>query len=134
VAIAFGCSIGGISTILAITSTLGTVVTVGDRSVMGSAGPLKSIGSRSAADALRSSTRWCTRIWRQFDLSSLKHHLRHRSDAPGDARPSRQCFPRPRSRRALSELGVLRSKSRADGRPGCALAGGFHTKVVHDIL
>jgi acyl-CoA synthetase (AMP-forming)/AMP-acid ligase II len=130
---------GGINTILAITSGLGTVVTVGDRSV---AGICRAIQAHRV-EVLPTTPSFLNMLVRsdmvkQFDLSSLKR-ITYGTEVMPQATLDRvrQCFPDVQLHQTygLSELGVLRSKSREDGSLWVRIGGeGFQTKVVDGIL
>lgn len=130
---------GGINTILAITSSLGTVVTVGDRSV---AGICRAIHEHRV-EVLPTTPSFLNMLVRsdmvkQFDLSSLKR-ITYGTEVMPQATLDRvrQCFPDVQLQQTygLSELGVLRSKSREDGSLWVRIGGeGFQTKVVDGIL
>jgi len=130
---------GGINTILAITSSGGTVVTVGDRSV---AGICRAIAAHRV-EVLPTTPSFLNMLVRsdlakQFDLSSLKR-ITYGTEVMPQATLDRVrlCFPGVQLQQTygLSELGVLRSKSRADGSLWVRLGGeGFQTKVVDGIL
>lgn len=130
---------GGINTILSITSGLGTVVTVGDRSV---AGICRAIEAHQV-EILPTTPSFLNLLVRsdmlkQFDLSSLKR-ITYGTEVMPQATLDRlrQSFPGVLLQQTygLSELGVLRSKSRADGSLWVGIGGeGFQTKVVDGIL
>jgi len=130
---------GGINTILAITSGAGTVVTVGDRSVAGICRAIE----EHAVEILPTTPSFLNMLVRsnlasQFDLSSLKR-ITYGTEVMPQATLDRvrQCFPGVQLQQTygLSELGVLRSKSREDGSLWVRVGGeGFQTKVVDDIL
>ena len=130
---------GGINTILSITSGLGTVVTVGDRSV---AGICRAIEAHRV-EILPTTPSFLNLLVRsdmvkQFDLSSLKR-VTYGTEVMPQATLDRlrQCFPGVilQQTYGLSELGVLRSKSHPNGSLWVRIGGeGFQTKVVDDIL
>jgi acyl-CoA synthetase (AMP-forming)/AMP-acid ligase II len=130
---------GGINTILSILSGLGTVVTVPDRSVVSICRTIEEhrveilpttpsfLGMLVRSDALE-----------RFDLSSLKRITYGTEVMPQQTldRVS-QAFPGVALQQTygLSEVGVLRSKSRDDGSLWLSVGGdGFETKVVDGIL
>ena len=130
---------GGINTLLAITSSLGTVVTVSDRSVKGVCSAIETNG----VELLPTTPSFLNMLVRsdahhKHDLSSLKTITYGTEVMPqptldrlGEALPGvklQQTY-------GLSELGVLRSKSRADGSLWVRIGGdGFETKVVDGVL
>jgi acyl-CoA synthetase (AMP-forming)/AMP-acid ligase II len=130
---------GGINTILSILSGLGTVVTVPDRSVVSICRAIEEqrveilpttpsfLGMLVRSDALA-----------RFDLSSLKRITYGTEVMPQSTldRVSR-AFPGVTLQQTygLSEVGVLRSKSRPDGSLWVNIGGdGFQTRVVDGIL
>ena len=130
---------GGINTIFSILSGLGTVVTVPDRSVATICRAIEEqhveilpttpsfLGMLVRSDALD-----------RFDLSSLKRITYGTEVMPQSTldRVSR-AFPGVTLQQTygLSEVGVLRSKSRPDGSLWVNIGGdGFQTKVVDGIL
>ncbi|HEX8572065.1 MAG TPA: long-chain fatty acid--CoA ligase [Allosphingosinicella sp.] len=130
---------GGINTILAITSSLGTVVTVADRAPDNIC--------RAIADAkvelLPATPSFLTMLMasglhRDYDLSSLKRITYGTEVMPQSTLDRlRQAFPGVELQQTygLSEVGVLRSQSRPDGSLWVRIGGeGFETKVVDDIL
>lgn len=130
---------GGINTILAITSGLGTVVTVGDRSVAGICGAIE----RYKVEVLPTTPSFLNLLVRSgvtedFDLSSLKR-ITYGTEVMAQTTLDRvqQVFPGVQLQQTygLSELGVLRSKSREDGSLWVRIGGeGFRTKIVDGIL
>ncbi len=130
---------GGINTILSILSGLGTVVTVPDRSVVGICRTIEEqrveilpttpsfLGMLVRSDALD-----------RFDLSSLKRITYGTEVMPqGTLDRVRKGFPGVvlQQTYGLSEVGVLRSKSRPDGSLWVWVGGdGFQTKVVNGVL
>ncbi len=130
---------GGINTILSITSGLGTVVTVSDRSV---AGICRAIEAHRV-EILPTTPSFLNLLVRsdmvkQFDLGSLKRITYGTEVMPQSTLDRlRQSFPNVLLQQTygLSELGVLRSQSRPDGSLWVRIGGqGFQTKVVDDIL
>ena len=130
---------GGINTIFSILSGLGTVVTVPDRSVATICRAIEEqrveilpttpsfLGMLVRSDALE-----------RFDLSSLKRITYGTEVMPQQTldRVSR-AFPGVvlQQTYGLSEVGVLRSKSRGDGSLWVSVGGdGFQTRVVDGIL
>jgi acyl-CoA synthetase (AMP-forming)/AMP-acid ligase II len=130
---------GGINTILAITSSLGVVVTTVDRTV---SSVCKAI-EKYKVELLPTTPSFlamllASKLYESFDLSSLK-----RISYGTEVMPERilerlkklfsdvdflQTY-------GLSEVGVLRSKSKPDGSLWMKLGGdGFKTKVVENIL
>jgi acyl-CoA synthetase (AMP-forming)/AMP-acid ligase II len=130
---------GGINTILAILSGLGTVVTVPDRSVVSICRAIQDwkvellpttpsfLGILIRSDALS-----------RFDLSSLRRITYGTEVMPQSTLDRvRRAFPDVALQQTygLSEVGVLRSKSRPDGSLWLSLGGeGFETRVVDGVL
>ncbi len=130
---------GGVNTILAILSGLGTVVTVPDRSVVAICSAIQ----QHRVEILPTTPSFLNMLIRsgaveQYDLSSLKRITygtevmpQETLDRVGRAFPGvllQQTY-------GLSELGVLRSKSREDGSLWVKVGGeGFQTKVVDGVL
>jgi acyl-CoA synthetase (AMP-forming)/AMP-acid ligase II len=130
---------GGINTILAITSRLGTVVTVPDRSVVSICRAIE----RHRVEVLPATPSFLNLLVRSdalahFDLGSLRRITYGTEVMPEETlRRVRQAFPRAELQQTygLSELGVLRSKSRNDGSLWVRVGGeGFETKTVEGIL
>jgi acyl-CoA synthetase (AMP-forming)/AMP-acid ligase II len=130
---------GGINTILAITSSLGTVVSVQDRSVAGICAAVAKYrvtllpATPSFLNLLMASS-----IHRNHDMSSLTR-ITYGTEVMPQATLDRlrAAFPGVvlQQTYGLSELGVLRSQSRDDGSLWMRLGGaGFQTKVVDGIL
>lgn len=130
---------GGINTVLAIMSGLGTVVTVPDRSVLRICQAIEA----HRVEVLPTTPSFLNALVRsdaldRFDLSSLKRITYGTEVMPQQTldRVSR-AFPGVvlQQTYGLSELGVLRSKSRDDGSLWVQVGGdGFKTKVVDGIL
>jgi acyl-CoA synthetase (AMP-forming)/AMP-acid ligase II len=130
---------GGINTILAITSSLGTVVTVADRAV---ANICRTI-AEARVELLPATPSFLTMLiasglHREFDLSSLKR-ITYGTEVMAQTTLDRlkAIFPGVELQQTygLSEVGVLRSQSRPDGSLWVRIGGeGFETKVVDDIL
>jgi acyl-CoA synthetase (AMP-forming)/AMP-acid ligase II len=130
---------GGFNTILAITSSLGTVVSVADRSV-------KSIceAIQNHRVALLPTTPsflnllMAARAHDQYDLSSLQRITYGTEVMPqATLERIRRTLPQVKLQQTygLSEVGVLGSKSRDDGSLWMRIGGdGFQTKVVDEIL
>lgn len=130
---------GGINTILAITSSLGVVVTTVDRTV---SSVCKAI-EKYKVELLPTTPSFlamllASKLYESFDLSSLK-----RISYGTEVMPERilerlkKLFPNVDFLQTygLSEVGVLRSKSKPDGGLWMKLGGdGFETKVVENIL
>lgn len=130
---------GGINTILAITSSLGVVVTTVDRTV---SSVCKAI-EKYQVELLPTTPSFlamllASKLYESFDLSSLK-----RISYGTEVMPERilgrlkKLFPDVDFLQTygLSEVGVLRSKSKPDGSLWMKLGGdGFKTKVVENIL
>ena len=130
---------GGINTILAITSGLGTVVTVADRSV---AGICRTIERKRVA-LLPTTPSFLNLLVRsdlssQFDLKSLRRITYGTEVMPQHTLDRvRELFPEVELQQTygLSEVGVLRSRSRDDGSLWVSVGGkGFETRVVDGIL
>lgn len=130
---------GGINTILAITASLGTVVTVRDRSVTG----ICSAISKYGVTLLPTTPSFLTLLMaskanRDFDLSSLRR-ITYGTEVMPQSTLDRlmRAFPGVELQQTygLSEVGVLRSRSRDDGSLWVRIGGsGFQTKVVDGIL
>ena len=130
---------GGINTVLAILSGSGTVVTIPDRSVLRICQAIEA----HRVEVLPTTPSFLNALVRsdavaRFDLSSLKRITygtevmpQQTLDRVGHAFPGvvlQQTY-------GLSELGVLRSKSRPDGSLWVQVGGdGFQTRVVDGIL
>src|SRR3954451_22745591 len=130
---------GGINTLLAITSSLGTVVTVRDRSV---ASICRTIAEHRV-ELLPTTPSFLNMLVRsgahsQFDLGSLCTITYGTEVMPEPTLERlRAIFPGVKLQQTygLSELGVLRSKSRDDGSLWVRIGGeGFETRVVDGIL
>jgi acyl-CoA synthetase (AMP-forming)/AMP-acid ligase II len=130
---------GGINTILAITSSLGTVVTVADRSVANICAAIE----KYRVELLPATPSFltlmmATHLQNKYDLSSLKRITYGTEVMP------QSTLDRVRARfpgvdllqtYGLSEVGVLRSQSREDGSLWVRVGGeGFQTKVVDGVL
>ena len=130
---------GGINTILAITSGLGTVVTVKDRSAQ----IICSAIAQYRVTLLPATPSFLTLLMasglhKRFDLSSLAR-ITYGTEVMPQATLDRLrlAFPGVELQQTygLSELGVLRSQSRDDGSLWVRIGGkGFETKVVDGIL
>jgi acyl-CoA synthetase (AMP-forming)/AMP-acid ligase II len=130
---------GGINTVFAILGGLGTVVTVRDRSVASICGAIE----EHHVEVLPTTPSFLNMLVRsdaleRFDLSSLKR-ITYGTEAMPQTTLDRvsQAFPGVLLQQTygLSELGVLRSKSRDDGSLWVRVGGeGFQTKVVDQIL
>jgi acyl-CoA synthetase (AMP-forming)/AMP-acid ligase II len=130
---------GGINTLLAITSSLGTVVTVRDRSV---ASICRTI-SEHGVELLPTTPSFLNMLVRSgahssFDLGSLRTITYGTEVMPEPTlQRLRAIFPGVKLQQTygLSELGVLRSKSRDDGSLWVRIGGeGFETRVIDGIL
>ena len=130
---------GGFNTILAITSSLGTVVSVSERSVARICQTIQKYRvtllptTPSFLNLLMAS-----RAHDSFDLSSLKR-ITYGTEVMPQATLDRMRRALPgvvmQQTYGLSEVGVLASKSRDDGSLWMRIGGeGFQTKVVDDIL
>jgi acyl-CoA synthetase (AMP-forming)/AMP-acid ligase II len=130
---------GGINTLLAITSSLGTVVTVRERSVASICATIE----RERVQLLPATPSFLNVLVRsdaheRFDLSSLQT-ITYGTEVMPQATLDRLAkrFPGVKLQQTygLSELGVLRSQSRDDGSLWVRVGGsGFETKVVDDVL
>ena len=130
---------GGINTILGIVSSLGTVVTVADRSV---SKICRSI-AEYRVELLPATPSFLTmlvasKLDREFDLSSLKR-ITYGTEVMPQSTLDRlhSSFPGVHFQQTygLSEVGVLRSKSRADGSLWLTVGGeGFETRVADGML
>jgi acyl-CoA synthetase (AMP-forming)/AMP-acid ligase II len=130
---------GGINTILAITSSLGTVVTVADRSVPNICAAI----AKYKVELLPATPSFLTlmmasNLHHQYDLSSLKRITYGTEVMPQSTLDRvRAAFPGVDMLQTygLSEVGVLRSQSREDGSLWVRVGGeGFQTKVVDGVL
>lgn len=130
---------GGINTVLAITSSLGTVVTVADRSV----GSICAAIERHGVQLLPATPSFLTLLMashahREHDLSSLTR-ITYGTEVMAQTTLDRvrAAFPDVvlQQTYGLSEVGVLRSQSREDGSLWMRIGGeGFSTRVVDDVL
>jgi len=130
---------GGINTVLAILSGLGTIVTVPDRSVLRICQAIQA----HRVEVLPTTPSFLNALVRsdamdRFDLGSLRRITYGTEVMPQQTldRVAR-AFPDVvlQQTYGLSELGVLRSKSRPDGSLWVQVGGdGFRTKVVDGIL
>ncbi len=130
---------GGINTILAIVSGLGTVVTVSDRS----AASICSAIERYQVELLPATPSFLTmllasRVHSNFDLSSLKR-ISYGTEVmpPSTLQKLQVVFPNVvlQQTYGLSEVGVLHTRSRNDGSVWMRIGGdGFQTKVINGIL
>jgi acyl-CoA synthetase (AMP-forming)/AMP-acid ligase II len=130
---------GGINTILAILSGLGTVVTVPDRSVTRICGAIEA----HSVEILPTTPSFLNALVRsdaheRYDLSSLKR-ITYGTEVMSQLTLDRVSLAFPgvvlQQTYGLSELGVLRSKSRDDGSLWVQVGGdGFKTKVIDGIL
>lgn len=130
---------GGINTILAITSSLGTVVTVADRSVSNICSAIE----KYKVELLPATPSFLTlmmasHLQSKYDLSSLKR-ITYGTEVMPQSTLDRVRIQFPHvdllQTYGLSEVGVLRSQSREDGSLWVRVGGeGFQTKVVDDVL
>lgn len=130
---------GGINTILAITSSLGTVVTVSDRTLAKICRAIE----RYKVELLPATPSFLTLLMASslhsdFDLSSLKR-ITYGTEVMPQSTLDRllKTFPGVNLQQTygLSEVGVLRSESRKDGSLWVRIGGeGFQTKIVNDVL
>lgn len=130
---------GGINTILAITSSLGTVVTVSDRSLGKICGAIQ----QYKVELLPATPSFLTllmasNLFKEFDLSSLKR-ITYGTEVMPQSTLDRlvEAFPGVSLQQTygLSEVGVLRSQSREDGSLWVRIGGeGFQTKIIDGVL
>jgi acyl-CoA synthetase (AMP-forming)/AMP-acid ligase II len=130
---------GGINTILALASSLGTVVTVADRSVPNICAAIE----KYKVELLPATPSFLTlmmasNLQNQFDLSSLKR-ITYGTEVMPQSTLDRlsKAFPNVvlQQTYGLSEVGVLRSQSRGDGSLWVRIGGeGFQTKIINDVL
>lgn len=130
---------GGINTILAITASLGTVVTVADRSLPKICEAIASY----KVELLPATPSFLTllmasHLQSDYDLSSLKR-ITYGTEVMPQSTLDRlgKAFPNVvlQQTYGLSEVGVLHSQSRGDGSLWVRIGGeGFQTKVVKDVL
>ena len=130
---------GGINTILAITSGLGTVVTVANRSIQNICAAIEAYGvgllpaTPSFLTLLTASG-----LHKQYDLSTLKR-ITYGTEVMPQSTLERVHTHFPgvylQQTYGLSEVGVLSSQSREDGSLWMRIGGeGFQTKVVDGVL
>jgi acyl-CoA synthetase (AMP-forming)/AMP-acid ligase II len=130
---------GGINTILAITASLGTVVTVADRSLS----KICEAISKYKVELLPATPSFLTllmasNLQSEYDLSSLKR-ITYGTEVMPQSTLNRlsRVFPNVvlQQTYGLSEVGVLRSQSRDDGTLWVRIGGeGFQTKIVDEVL
>lgn len=130
---------GGFNTILAITSSLGTVISVGERSV----GKICQAIQRYRVTLLPTTPSFlnllmASKAHENYDLSSLRR-VTYGTEVMPQATLDRLRTALPnvtlQQTYGLSEVGVLASKSREDGSLWMRIGGdGFQTKVVDGIL
>ncbi|MEA9568024.1 fatty acid--CoA ligase family protein [Polynucleobacter sp. AP-Nickl1-40-C4] len=130
---------GGINTILAITSGLGTVVTVSDRS----ASKICEAIEKFKVELLPATPSFlnlllASKMYEKYDLSSLKR-ITYGTEVMPQSTLDRinRIFSRVKLLQTygLSEVGVLHSKSKGDGSTWVKVGGeGFQTKVIDGIL
>ena len=130
---------GGVNTVLAITSSLGTVVTVADRGVSSVCEAI----ARERVELLPATPSFLTLmlasgLTRRLDLTSLKR-ITYGTEVMPQSTLSRlqAAFPGVELQQTygLSEVGVLRSQSRPDGSLWVRVGGeGFETEVREGIL
>jgi acyl-CoA synthetase (AMP-forming)/AMP-acid ligase II len=130
---------GGINTLLAILGGLGTVVTIPDRSVTHICRAIEA----HRVELLPTTPSFLNALVRadvadRFDLSSLRRITYGTEVMPQQTLDRvRRAFPNVTLQQTygLSELGVLRSKSRDDGSLWVQIGGdGFGTKIVDGVL
>jgi acyl-CoA synthetase (AMP-forming)/AMP-acid ligase II len=130
---------GGFNTILAITSSLGTVVSVADRSIARVCSAIE----RYRVTLLPTTPSFlnlmmAAKAHLSFDLSSLQR-ITYGTEVMPQATLNRLAEALPQAALqqtyGLSEVGVLGSKSRSDGSLWMKIGGnGFQTKVIDGIL
>lgn len=130
---------GGINTILAITSSLGTVVTVADRSVTNICAAI----AKYKVELLPATPSFLTlmmasHIQSKYDLSSLKR-ITYGTEVMPQSTLDRVHAQFPdvvlQQTYGLSEVGVLHSESREDGSLWVRIGGdGFQTRVKNGVL
>jgi acyl-coenzyme A synthetase/AMP-(fatty) acid ligase len=130
---------GGINTVLAITASLGTVVTTENRSVQAICASVE----KYRVDLLPTTPSFLTLLaasdlFNRYDLSSLKRITYGTETMPQatlDRIRARFSDVELQQTYGLSEVGVLRSQSRPDGSLWVRIGGaGFETKVIDGIL
>jgi acyl-CoA synthetase (AMP-forming)/AMP-acid ligase II len=130
---------GGINTILAITSSLGTVVTVADRTVTNICAAIE----KYKVELLPATPSFLTlmmasSLQKKYNLTSLTRITYGTEVMPQSTLDRvRASFPSVDLLQTygLSEVGVLRSQSREDGSLWVRVGGeGFQTKVVDGVL
>ncbi|MDF9787840.1 ANL family adenylate-forming protein [Polynucleobacter sphagniphilus] len=130
---------GGINTILAITSSLGTLVTVKDRSVQNICRAIE----RYAVELLPTTPSFLTLLaasgsYKNFRLDSLKKVTYGTEVMPQSTLDRiKKIIPNAilQQTYGLSEVGVLGSRSREDGSLWVKIGGdGFETKVMDGVL
>jgi acyl-CoA synthetase (AMP-forming)/AMP-acid ligase II len=130
---------GGVNTLLAITANLGTVVTVADRSAANICEAIETF----RVELLPATPSFLTLMMasglhRHRDLTSLKRITYGTEVMPQTTLDRvRAAFPGVDLLQTygLSEVGVLRSRSRSDGSLWVQVGGeGFETKIVDEIL
>jgi acyl-CoA synthetase (AMP-forming)/AMP-acid ligase II len=130
---------GGVNTLLSITASLGTVITVADRSVDAVCAAI----ARHRVQLLPATPSFLTLLMasnahREHDLSSLTRITYGTEVMPQTTLDRvRAAFPGVvlQQTYGLSEVGVLRSRSREDGSLWVRIGGdGFSTRVVDGIL
>lgn len=130
---------GGINTILGITASLGTVVTVAERSAANICDAI----ARYKVELLPATPSFLTllmasKLNTEYDLSSLKRITYGTEVMPQSTLDRvRAAFPFVTLQQTygLSEVGVLRSQSRDDGSLWVRVGGdGFQTKIVGGVL
>jgi acyl-CoA synthetase (AMP-forming)/AMP-acid ligase II len=130
---------GGINTLLSITASLGTVVTVADRSVTAICAAI----ARHRVELLPATPSFLTLLMasnahREHDLTSLTRITYGTEVMPQTTLDRvRAAFPGVvlQQTYGLSEVGVLRSQSRNDGSLWVRIGGaGFGTRVVDGVL
>lgn len=130
---------GGINTILSITSSLGTVVTTGDRLLPTICAAIEEYRVNLLPTTPSFLTMLAaTDLAQRYDLSSLRRITYGTETMPQVTLDRvRECFPNVELQQTygLSEVGVLRSQSRPDGSLWVRIGGeGFETQVRDGIL
>lgn len=130
---------GGINTILAIVASLGTVVTVANRSIDSICQAIE----KHRVELLPTTPSFLTmlmasNLYRSYNLSSLTRITYGTEVMPQSTLDRVKAeFPNATLQQTygLSEVGVMRSQSRDDGSLWVRIGGeGFQTKVVDDVL
>lgn len=130
---------GGINTILAITSSIGTIVTVSDRSIISICRAIQQF----KVELLPTTPSFLTlmvasNLIKNYDLSSLKKITYGTEVMPQNTLiKAKNILPNVvfQQTYGLSEVGVLRSESKSDNSLWMKIGGeGFETKIINNIL